>query len=86
MKRVLQTESPRSDVFNLCSGKVVSVGELIQMIKDISGIDKEVISQGNTKGDIMGFGGDNSKLHKAYGWIPQVSIEGGLRKMIEYYR
>jgi UDP-glucose 4-epimerase len=86
IKCVLKTESPRSDVFNLSSGRLVSVGELIQLIKEISGIDKEVISQGNTKGDVMGFGGDNSKLKKEYEWAQKFSIEEGLKKMIEHYK
>jgi UDP-glucose 4-epimerase len=83
LKAVL--ENPRSGVYNLSTGKLTSVGELTRMIKEISGIDKEVVSEGYTSGDIMGFAGNNRKLKDVFGMEAATGIEDGLRKMISYY-
>jgi len=85
IKSALFAKKPEPGVYNLSSGKVTSVGELIEHIREISGIEKEVVSQGNTPGDVMGFGGNNTKLREKYGWAPKFGIREGLKNMISYY-
>jgi UDP-glucose 4-epimerase len=82
---VLNSPGPSKGIYNLCFGKTTSVGELIELIRKISGIDKEIICQGNTLGDVSGFSGNNNLFCTTFNWQPKVTIGEGLKKMISYY-
>jgi len=83
--KIIESECYRSGVYNLSTARIVSVNEILMMIKEVTNIDKEIVVKGETRGDITGFGGGYDKFKKMYGWEPKISIEKGLSKMISSY-
>ncbi|MCK5175828.1 MAG: NAD-dependent epimerase/dehydratase family protein [Planctomycetes bacterium] len=83
---IVESEYYTSGIYNLSSGDVLTVGELIDSLKKISGIDKEVVCEGHTLGDISGFGGSNRKLVSKFGWKPKFQLSAGLERMINFYK
>ncbi|HEX3677779.1 MAG TPA: NAD(P)-dependent oxidoreductase [Sphingomicrobium sp.] len=75
-------------VFNLSSGKALSVRTIIEMLRDIA-----APGLGLTFGDIpfgpdqiMHLEGDNSRLCEATGWSVQVPLGEGLRQVVDELR
>lgn len=85
LESIIFSEQPLEGSYNLSTGALTTVGELIALQKEISGIDKKVVYEGNTPGDVFGFAGDSTQLQAITGWSPQFSLEAGLSKMIDFY-
>lgn len=75
-------------VFNLSSGKAVSVRTIIEMLRDIAAPGLAL-----TFGDIpfgpdqiMHLEGDNNRLREATGWSVQVPLGEGLRQVVDELR
>ncbi|MFZ5452016.1 MAG: GDP-mannose 4,6-dehydratase [Thermodesulfobacteriota bacterium] len=75
-------------VINLGTGRTVSVGELAEMIVGLVGGNKEVISESARlrpeNSEVMHLESDNRRAREVLGWQPQVSLEEGLRRTVEY--
>lgn len=81
-KRLLLSDA-RSQVFNICSGKSVSIGEVISVMSKISGYTPD-ISVDQTlirKDEILDLRGDPSKLASQVGLIQVISLEETLERM-----
>lgn len=76
------------EVINLATGKDISIGELIDLIKDITGKDIPVITEEKRirpeNAEVNRLCGDASKIKKLIGWKPKISFEQGLRETIEW--
>jgi nucleoside-diphosphate-sugar epimerase len=81
-------ESGAVGVFNLASGTTVRIREVAEQIRDL--IDPHLslgLGQLPYRPDqIMHLEGDISRLTSATGWMPQVSLEEGLLRAVEWYR
>jgi len=82
---IIESGKYRTGVYNLSSGNLTEVRELLEMIRSLSGLDKQVLYKGSTKGDITGFGGSSEKLKKEFRWDEKTDLRQGLGKMIAYY-
>jgi len=82
---IINSENYETNTFNVSTGTLTSVSEVLEMLMSFTDIKKPIIQKGVTQGDIFGFGGLNSKIFKRYKWSPKVSIENGMKKMIKYY-
>jgi len=74
------------DVFNIASGKTITINELAKMILDITGSKSKIIHSAPREGDIFHSSADISKVINILGWKPKVSMEDGLRRTIESFR
>lgn len=77
-------ESPVSgDVVNICSGRVYSLREIIQMMAHIAGysIDIRVNPAFVRANDIPVLGGDPTRLKEITGFVPEISMEETLTQM-----
>ncbi|MDH4262389.1 MAG: GDP-mannose 4,6-dehydratase [Spirochaetia bacterium] len=83
--KIITSEKIKSGSYNLCTGKLTTVAEMISLLKKASKIEKPVISKGNTQGDIQGFCGSWQKLYRDYGWEPVINADQGITKMVNYY-
>lgn len=83
---VIDSKTRQTNTYNLCNSESISVFRILDSIKNISNIDKNIIQDGNTAGDVMGFVGDNQKFKKDMGWSPKFSFENGLEQMINFYK
>ena len=83
------TEAAYGDMYNVGSGSSISFIDLAEKITAIAGsgryeyapftAERKALEPGDYWADI-------SKIRATVGWEPQVSLEEGLRRTIEYYR
>lgn len=78
---LLAMRSKENGVFNVASGKQISINQLASLIAD----DVDVIYEPQREGDIRHSVGDASKA-KRLGFETTYSIEDGLRETIEWYK
>lgn len=85
IQTIIESKEYKSGVFNLSSGQATSVREMLDMLLNASNIKKEIICEGSTAGDVMGFTGDNSKLLSSYNVEIKNTPRDGIEKMVNYY-
>ncbi|WP_026760892.1 GDP-mannose 4,6-dehydratase [Selenomonas ruminantium] len=75
-------------VFNVCSGKSVAIGEMLEMLKELSSKDIEVVKdESNFRiAEVHCFTGNNDKLVKITNWKPMMMMSNMLEKTLEGYR
>jgi UDP-glucose 4-epimerase len=75
------------DEFNLGSGRVLTVKELVDQIFKIAGVTTDVESLGErTAGEPLQLLADISKARKELGWKPEIGLDEGLKATIEAFR
>jgi UDP-glucose 4-epimerase len=71
------------DIFNIGYGKSYSVAEVVEIIFKLSGKSVPVSYKGERrKGEVMDTVADITKAKDQLNWIPTVSIEDGLKKLL----
>lgn len=78
----------RGEAFNAGSGRPYSVREVVETLIRVAGSDVQPDFQGagTPTGEIDRQFVDRSKLQRLTGWEPQVDLEEGLRRTLEWYR
>jgi GDP-4-dehydro-6-deoxy-D-mannose reductase len=75
------------EVYNVCSGRGVSVADVISMLSVIAGVkplletDPKLVRPVENEVVI----GDHSKITSAVGWQPTIALEDSLRAVYEYW-
>ena len=69
---------------NIGTGEEVSILELSQMIKRITGFDGEIVTDPTKPDGMMRRLCDSSKIHEL-GWKSTLSLEQGIRKLYNWY-
>ena len=84
----LGNEAAIGDYFNFCTGKGISIKNLVAIIAKLTDFNGEI--EWNTipprPVDIKILIGDYSKTKRILSWEPRVSLEDGLRLSIEHWR
>lgn len=78
--------SALGEVFNIAVGKTISVNELFNILKNITGSKIGPAYRGARKGDVRNSWADISKAERILGYSPAVFLEEGLRKTVEWFR
>lgn len=77
-------------VYNAGSGRMVTIGDLVEMVRAVTDCGKEIIQEEHrkrpAKSEVMALMADASKLKAASGWETKVSLEDGVRQTIEWWR
>lgn len=87
----LATEKCRpGEVYNICSGKVYSISEVLNKLLSLS-IQKDIKVEQDSKrmrpSDVPLLEGDNAKFKKATGWEPKIDyLNQTLEDMLNYWR
>jgi len=78
----------RGEVYNVCSGRGVKLGELLQGLIALSGLRVEVhVDPARLRAaDAPILIGDPSRLRAATGWEPEIPIDRTLRDLLDYWR
>lgn len=75
---------------NLGTGTTYSVGWFAKRILDIMGVDKPLVQEEErlrpAKSEVMKLVSDNTRAREVMGWSPKVSLDDGLRRVIEFVR
>ena len=84
----LDRDEVRGQAFNAGGERPYSVGEVVELIATLSGsgVEPDIRGAGNPAGEIDRQFVDATKIRDLVGWSPQVSLEEGLRRTIEWYR
>ena len=74
--------------FNIGSGEDVSIRDLVEKIRDLSGSTSPLRFGGlpDRDGEIMRMCADSAGAREILGWSPNVDLNAGLRRTIEWYR
>ena len=73
-----------SDVFNVCTGREVSVSELAALLSRLLNSHARTHHGAARAGDIRRSLGDNSRLGALLGWVPSTPLEVGLRDTLDW--
>lgn len=84
----LDRDEVRGEAFNAGGERPYSVREVVELIARLSGsgVEPDIRGTGNPEGEIDRQFVDATKIRELVGWTPQVSLEEGLRRTIEWYR
>jgi nucleoside-diphosphate-sugar epimerase len=85
---VLDNEKAIGEIFNFCTGRGVSIEQLVDVITNQLGWNCEIhwytIPQRPL--DIKCLVGSYEKANKVLGWAPKWSLEDGISKVIQYWK
>jgi UDP-glucuronate 4-epimerase len=73
-------------VFNLGSGELTTVIEVIRKIERITGKTAVIERHPPRKGDQLATAADVGKLHRHLGWKPTTGLDEGLAKQVDWQR
>lgn len=71
-------------VFNVGGGDPVSLGDLLDLLEDVTGKEVRRERQPERKGDVPDTHADITEIQQATGWGPSVSLSEGLRRQWEW--
>ena len=73
------------DVFNVSNNIKTSIYKLIFSLKEHIPFEFKVNYEGNTPGDQFGIYGNNEKLKLITKWDPNIILNHGIKKMVDWY-
>ena len=82
------TESGEAgQVYNVCSGRSYSIGELLDILANIGGVSVEVETDPARmrRLDVPEMLGSYARLAEATGWSPQIDMRRSLEDLLEWY-
>ncbi|MDP2599818.1 MAG: SDR family NAD(P)-dependent oxidoreductase [Deltaproteobacteria bacterium] len=84
-------EGVEGEVFNLGTGREVSIGEIVKVIKSMTGMENKPVCVAKERlrpknSEVMRLRSDFTKAKKILGWSPKTSFEDGLRATIDWIR
>jgi NAD dependent epimerase/dehydratase len=78
------------DLFNIGSGRAITIGDLAHKIVDLLGGNKEIVAAEERvrpdASEVMELLCNYGKAHEVLGWEPRVSLEEGLSRTVDYIR
>ncbi len=75
-------ESELNGIFNIGSGKNISINALAQLITDVAGLDIRPVHEAPRAGDIVHSLADISRA-RGFGYQPKYSLEAGLKQTLK---
>ncbi len=85
--KAAQTNNGFGEVINTANGERVSLNELLETLKKITGKeDVEADYQAERKGDVKHSQADNTKAKEIYGYEKLVGLEEGLQNTIDWWK
>ena len=73
-------------VFNVGGGSRISVNKLIKLLEEIIGKEARIKYIEKQKGDVWDTLADTTKISNELNWEPEVKIEEGLKRFVEWYK
>lgn len=77
-------------VFNAGVDRMITIGDLVALIRQIARSDKPVMTEDERKrpaaSEVMALMADSARLQAATGWQPAVSLEDGIARTLDWWR
>jgi NAD dependent epimerase/dehydratase len=90
MIKAAQVEGVEGQVMNLGTGQEIRIGELAEKIIQKTGREVEIVVDSDRlrpqASEVMRLISDNSLARKSLGWEPQISLDDGLDRTIEWMK
>jgi UDP-glucose 4-epimerase len=83
---LLAIESGDNDIFCIGTGRGASVNEIYDALATIIGYKPEIVRAPKRPGDIYLAYFDCQKAEQVLGWKPQVTLEEGIGKTVEFFK
>ncbi|MFB0566372.1 MAG: GDP-mannose 4,6-dehydratase [Candidatus Aminicenantaceae bacterium] len=85
---LLMQKGKRGEVYNVCSGKFLSLKKILDILLSFSSlsIEVQVDPEKLRKADIPRLVGSNIKIYKDTSWRPEIPLEKSLFDLLEYWR
>jgi UDP-glucose 4-epimerase len=83
---VLAIDHGDNDIFCIGTGQGASVNELYHILEKITGYTPQIVHAPKRPGDIYLSYFDASKAARVLGWQPQMSLEEGIAKTVDFFR
>lgn len=77
-------ESSHTEPINIGSDRMVSIKDMVRMLRDISGKSLEVEFDLSRPQGVRGRNADLTLVKQVLGWEPKISLEDGLTKMYQW--
>lgn len=76
------------DIYNVCSGVPVQLTEVVQLLRQIIGVDVHIEADSSKmrSNETQRVCGDCSKIRDEVGWSPMIPFETTVRDTLEYWR
>jgi NAD dependent epimerase/dehydratase len=88
-KAIAEMEGGEGEVFHIGSNHEIAVGDLFQLIAEIMGSKAKIVADQARfrpeKSEVQRLRCENSKLRKAGGFVPQVSLREGLERTVRWF-
>jgi UDP-glucose 4-epimerase len=76
--------------YNAATGEAVTIGEMVELVRQITGTDKPIITEENrlrpSNSEVRLLMGDAGRLRAAAGWAPRVSLRDGLAQTVSWWQ
>lgn len=86
---IAEMEGGEGEVFHIGSDQEIAIGDLVKLIGEIMGSNVRVLCEPQRlrpeKSEVQRLKCDNSKLHKAAGFVPQLSLREGLERTVSWF-
>ena len=82
LQACMENSRAEGEIFNVGTGKPVSIHELAKTVLDLFGLDLEIRHERARKGEIIHSYGDITKARKLLGYKPTVALADGLRGLL----
>ena len=85
---LLLDKARAGEIFNVCSGSGVAIGDILQELVDVSGVKVEIRRDPERMrpSDIPAIVGNPRKLTRATGWTPAIPLRQTLADLLGYWR
>ena len=79
-------KNPKHKLFHLANGKQINVNEVFELLKEISGFDREAEKIEAIKGEVKDIFLDISLAKEELGWNPETDIRTGIEKTWKWFK
>lgn len=83
---VASLEAPLGETYNVGGGETASVWDILHKLEDIIGRPAKTVTRAARPGDQRHTTADTGKLTRHLGWKPQVGLDAGLRRQVDWHR
>jgi len=82
------TKGKPGEVYNICSGKAVKIGEVLEILLKMSKVKTKVVQDPSRMrpSDVPILQGDCSKFRRKTGWKPKIPLQKTLKDLLNYWR
>ena len=81
-----EADVPPGTVLNVAGGSAVSVGNLIELVGEVIGVEVVLDRRPPQAGDVARTGGSIERIQRLLGWSPQVDVRSGLEAQVRWHQ